>query len=79
VATAREELHRLADVLPAQAVEELAEVGRVLERQAGAGEIEEVTDPEEAEIVRQALDDTASERDLAPEEAKAYLDQRRGA
>jgi len=77
MATARDELRRLAESLPDPAVEELADVGRVLERQIAAGEVENVTDPEEAKIVLGALHDTPDEPELTPEQAKAYLDQRR--
>jgi hypothetical protein len=77
MATAREELHRLADSLPDPVVEELASVGRTLEQQVSAGEIEEVTDPYEAEIVRHALTQTADEPTFTPEQAKTYLDQQR--
>ncbi len=77
MATARDELRRLAESLPEAAVEELADVGRVLERQIVAGEVEDVTDPEEAKIVLGALHDRPAEPELTPERAKAYLDQRR--
>jgi hypothetical protein len=77
MATARDELRRLADSLPDPVVEELASVGRTLEQQAAAGESEEVTNPEEAEIVRHALHDAANEPDFTPEQAKTYLDQHR--
>ena len=75
--TARDELRRLAESLPDAAVEELADVGRVLERQVAAGEVEDVTDPEEAKIVLGVLHDTHDEPELTPEQAKAYLDERR--
>jgi hypothetical protein len=71
MATARDELHRLADSLPDPAVEELASVGRTLEQQVSAGENEEVMDPQEAEIVRHALGDTGDEPDFTPERARA--------
>ncbi len=76
MATARDELRRLAESLPEAAAEELADVGRVLERQIAAGEVEDVTDPEEATIVLGALHDTPDELELliTPEQAKAYLD-----
>ncbi len=77
MATARDELCRLAESLPEAAAEELADVGRVLERQIAAGEVEDVTDPEEATIVLGALHDTPDELELTPEQAKAYLDERR--
>jgi hypothetical protein len=47
MATARDELRRLSESLPDAAVEELADVCRVLERQIAAGEVEDVTDAEE--------------------------------
>ncbi len=75
--TARDELRRLSESLPDAAVEELADVGRVLERQIAAGEVEDVTDPEEAKIVLGALQDTPDEPELTAEQAKAYLDERR--
>ncbi len=77
MATARDELRRLAESLPEAAVEELADVGRVLERQLAAGEVEDVTDPEETKIVLEALRETPDEPELTPEQAKAYLDERR--
>ncbi len=77
MATARDELRRLAASLPDPVAEELAAVGRALELQASAGEIEEVTDPREAEVVQQALHDAADEAELTPEQAKTYLDQQR--
>ncbi len=77
MATARDELRRLSESLPDAVVEELADVGRVLERQIAAGEIENVTDPEEVKIVLGALNDTPGEPELTPEQAKAYLDERR--
>jgi len=73
--TARDELRRLSESLPDAAVEELADVGRVLERQIAAGEVEDVTDPEEVKIVLGALHDTPGEPELTPEQAKAYLDK----
>ncbi len=77
MATARDELRRLSESLPDAAAEELADVGRVLERQIAAGEVEDVTDPEEAKIVLGALHDTPDEPELTPGQAKAYLDERR--
>ena len=77
MATARDELRRLAESLPDPVVEELAAVGRTLEQQASAGEIEDVTDPQEAEIVRTALHDAADEPEFTPEQAKTYLDEQR--
>ena len=77
MATARDELRRLAESLPDPVVEELAAVGRTLEQQAAAGEIEEVTDLQEAEIVQQALHDAADQDEFTPEQAKNYLDQHR--
>lgn len=76
MATARDELRRLAESLPDAVAEELADVGRVLERQVAAGDIEEVTDPEEARIVLEALADNRDEPELTPEQAKAYLEKR---
>jgi len=76
MATARDELRRLSETLPDAAVE-LADVGRVLERQIAAGEVEDVTDPGEAKIVLGALQDAPDEPELTPEQAKAYLDERR--
>jgi len=72
MATAHDELRRLSESLPDGAVEELADVGCVLERQIGAGEVEDVTDPEEVKIVLGALHDTPDEPELTPEQAKAY-------
>lgn len=60
-----------------QVVEELASVGRALERQIAAGEVEDVSDPEEVDVVLGALNDTPDEPELTPEEAKSYLDERR--
>ena len=77
MAAARDELHRLADSLPDLVVGELACVRRTLKQQLSAGEIEEVTDPYEAEIVRQTLNDTVDEPTFTPEQAKTYLDQQR--
>ena len=75
--TARDELRRLSESLPDAVVEELADVGRILERQIAAGEVEDVTDPEEVKIVLGALHDKPDEPELTPEQAKAYLDERR--
>ena len=77
MATARDELRRLSESLPDAAVEELADIGRVLERQVAAGEVEDVSDPEEVEIVLGALHDAPDESELTPEQAKSYLDERR--
>ena len=77
MAAARDELRRLSESLPDAAVEELANVGRVLERQIAAGEVEDVTDPEEVKIVLDALHDTPDGSELTPEQSKAYLDERR--
>ena len=77
MATAHDELRRLSESLPEAAVEELADVGRVLERQIAAGEVEDVTDPEEVKIVLGALHDTPKESEVTSEQAKAYLDERR--
>jgi len=60
-------------------VDELAEVVRVFERQLVAGDTEEVTDPEEIEIVLQALHDDVDEPEYTMGEAKAYLEARRRA
>ena len=77
MAAARDELRRLSESLPDAAVEELANVGRVLERQIAAGEVEDVTDPEEVKIVLGGLHDAPDEPELTPEQAKAYLNARR--
>lgn len=76
MATARDELRRLAGSLPDAVAEELADVGRVLERQVAAGQVEEVTDDEEAKIVLEALADNPDESELTPEQAKTYLEKR---
>ena len=77
MATARDELRRLLESLPDAAVEELASVGRALERQIAAGDIEDVSDPEEIDIVLGALHDRPDEPELTPEQAKSHLDARR--
>jgi hypothetical protein len=77
MATARDELRRLSESLPDEAVEELASVGRALERQIAAGHVEDVSDPEEVDVVLGALHDTPDEPELTPGEAKSYLNERR--
>ena len=73
VATVRDELHRLADALPTILVDELSEVVRIFERQLAGGPAEEVTDPEEAAIVGEALHDDAEEAEYTFDEAKSHL------
>jgi hypothetical protein len=74
---AREELRLLVDSLPDAAVEELAAIGRLLDRQARYSAVEEVTTPEEFAIVREALLDDGTEADYTLEEAKEELAARR--
>lgn len=73
MAATRDDLHRLADALPDRLVGELVDLVRIFERQLADGDAEEVTDPEEVEIVRQALDDDPDEPEYNLDQAKAYL------
>ena len=73
MAASRDDLHRLADALPQTLVDELAEVVKIFQQQLVAGEAEEVTDPDEVEIVLQALHDDPDELEYSLDEAKAHL------
>lgn len=73
VATSRDDLHRLADALPQTLLDELAGLVRIFKEQLEAGQGEEVTDPDEVEIVLQALDDDPDEPEYSMDEAKAHL------
>ena len=77
--TARDELRLLADRVPEPAVEELAEIGRLLARQVRYGEVEEVTASEEVAIVREALRDDGTEAEYSVEQAREELAARRHA
>lgn len=77
--TAREELRLLADSLPEPAVEELAALGRMLDHQTRHGTVEEVADPEEVAIVREALHDDGTEAEFTLDQAKEELAMRRRA
>lgn len=76
MSTTREELHRLVDQLPDQAVQELIDVVRELAHPTEA-DYEEVTDPDEVAIVLDALHDDPDEPEYTAEEAKRYLAERR--
>lgn len=77
MSTARDELHRLAESLPDPVAEELAAVGRTLEQQASAGDVEEAIDPQEAEIVLETLRGSVDDPEFTAEQAKRYLEQQR--
>jgi len=74
--TRRDYLKRLCDVLPAEVVDEMIEVGRALQHQAAAGPVEEAMDEEERRIVAEALADPLPST-YSADEAKAYLARRR--
>jgi|GEM_PF-1718312 hypothetical protein len=75
--TARDELRLLAERLPESVIEELAAIGRLLEQQTRCGDIEDVTDPEEIAIVREALLDGGSGVEFTLQQAKEELVARR--
>lgn len=75
--TTREELRLLVDSLPDAAVEELAALGRLLDRQTRYSAVEEVTAPDEVVIVRELLLDDGTEAEYTLEEAKEELAARR--